>query len=72
MSLVGVLNLCFEMPDLMEKVLAQSDHPVRRKRPKCAKILVIVKTANFQWFLGFLLAHIYPIERKPFSLNQAS
>ena len=39
--LVGTLNLCLEMPDSMKKVWAQSDHPVQRKRPKCAKILVI-------------------------------
>ena len=51
--LVGTLNLCLEMTDLMEKVWAQLDHPVLRKRPKCAKILKIVKTANFQWFWGF-------------------
>ena len=39
--LVGTLNLCLEMPDAMKKVWAQLDHPGRRKRPKCAKILAI-------------------------------
>ena len=60
-SLVGTLNLCLEMADLMEKVWAQSDHPV-----------VIVKTANFLWFLGFFSARIDTIKLKPFSLNHAS
>jgi len=69
---VGTLNLCLETPDLMENVLSQLDHPARRNRPKCAKILIIVKTANFQWFLCFFSAHIDPIELKPFLMNQAS
>ena len=50
---VGTLNLCLKMPDLMKKVLAQSDHPVQRKRPKCAKILENVKTAIFNGFWAF-------------------
>ena len=47
-------------------------HPVQRKRPNFAKILEIVKTANFLWFLGFFSAYIDPIELKPFSLYRAS
>ena len=51
--IVGTLNLCLETPDLIEKVWAQSDHPVQRKRPKCAKILELVKTAIFNGFWAF-------------------
>ena len=57
MPLVGTINLCLEMPNSIEKVWAQSDHPVWKKRPKCAKILEIVKTANFLCFFFFFLSH---------------
>ena len=35
----GTLNLCREMPELMQKESAEPDHPARRKRSKCAEIL---------------------------------
>ena len=31
---MGTLNLCFDTPGTMQKELAQSDYPVRRKHPK--------------------------------------
>ena len=66
MPFVGTLNFCLKMPDLMEKVWAQSFHPVQRKRPKCAKILEIVKTANFLWFFGFFLITLIQLSSKLF------
>ena len=32
---VGTLNLCQEMPEPTQKESAESDHPTRRKHPKC-------------------------------------
>ena len=36
---VGSLNLCLKKPDSLQKESAQSDHPAKRKRSKCAEIL---------------------------------
>jgi hypothetical protein len=36
---VGSLNLCLRKPDSMQKESVQSNNPLRRKGPKCEKIL---------------------------------
>merc|ERR1712143_76614 len=55
---VGTLNLCQEMPEPMQKESAQSDHPTRKKHPKCGLILLIWQipkspniSARFERFL---------------------
>ena len=49
---VGTLNLCQEMPEPMQKESAQSDHPTRRKRPKCGRILLIWANSKIAQYFG--------------------
>ena len=51
---MGSLNLCLKKLDSMQKESAQSDHPSRRKCPKCGPIAVLGERHNIQIFVHVL------------------
>ena len=59
---VGTLNLYLKTPGTMQKESDQSDHPVMRKRPKCAVLLeyfdVGLKEQNRTTFWTFSLGRV--------------
>ena len=58
---VGTLNLCLGMPGTMQKESAQSDHPARRKHPKCGPILLFQNIPIFLNILDVFSTIIYRI-----------
>ena len=54
--LVGTLNLCLKMLEMMQKTINASDHLGLRKRPKTGEKLSILILINILWFLGGLSA----------------
>ena len=72
---MGSLNLCRMEPDSMQKESVQSDHPVRRKRPKRAEILgyfdVGPKISKSDHILDVFSRQSGRIELIPFALSQA-
>ena len=69
---VGTLNLCLRMPGTMQKESAQSDHPARRKRPKCGPILLFQNIQIFMNVLDVFSGQGDLIELIPCALCQAS
>ena len=53
---IGTLSLCQEMPGRMHKESAQSDHPIRRKRPKRGRILLIWANSKIAQYFGTFCA----------------
>ena len=63
--LVGTLNLCQEMPDIMQKDLGQTGQPFWRKQSKCGQNwvffnLIFLFTKSMSWIkrLNWLLFHL--------------
>jgi hypothetical protein len=52
---VGTLNLYLRMPDTMQRESALSDHPARRKRPKCGPIVLFQIYPNIYEHFGRFL-----------------
>ena len=69
---VGTLNLYLRMPGTMQKESAQSDHPARRKRPKCGPILLFQNIQIFMNVLDVFSGQGDLIELIPCALCQAS
>ena len=66
----GTLNLYLRTSDSMQKELAQSDHPVLRKRPKTDDLTNIQNVSTFRHIMNVFSVLSYPIELIPFALSQ--
>ena len=69
---VGTLDLCLETPGTMQKEMAQSDHPARRKHPKCGLKGTFKNIQRFINILDVFSGQGNRIELISFPLCQAS